>query len=60
MPNLDQIQLEAYRRLETAGIAYTLVGSMAGNYWGVSRSTHDIDSVIEYDETPIDAIIQAF
>lgn len=25
-----------------------LVGSMAGNFWGIPRSTHDIDFVIEY------------
>jgi hypothetical protein len=37
-----------------------LVGSMAGNFWGVPRSTHDIDFVIEYDETQVAAIISAF
>jgi hypothetical protein len=37
-----------------------LVGSMAGNFWGVPRSTHDIDFVIAYDETQIATIISAF
>lgn len=37
-----------------------LVGSMAGNYWGVPRSTHDIDFVVEYDETQIVTIVKAF
>ena len=37
-----------------------LVGSMAGNYWGVPRSTHDIDFVIEYDETQVSSILKAF
>ena len=37
-----------------------LVGSMAGNYWGVPRSTHDIDFVIEYDDAQVKSIVQAF
>ncbi|MEM7474721.1 MAG: hypothetical protein AAF483_06990 [Planctomycetota bacterium] len=37
-----------------------LVGSMAGNFWGVPRSTHDIDFVIEYQAEQISSIIKAF
>lgn len=37
-----------------------LDGSMAGNYWGIPRSTHDIDFVIEYDETQVNTIVKAF
>jgi len=34
-------------RLERAGVAYMLAGSMASNYWGVPRTTHDLDFVKE-------------
>ena len=37
-----------------------LVGSMAGNYWGVPRSTHDIDFVIEYGADQVSDIVAAF
>lgn len=55
-----ELLVDCLRRLATTGIDYMLVGSMAGNYWGVPRSTHDIDFVIEYDETQVDAIVEAF
>lgn len=56
----EDLLVDCLRRLEGSGIDYMLVGSMAGNFWGVPRSTHDIDFVIEYDETHIDTIIEAF
>ncbi|MGB7328267.1 MAG: hypothetical protein WBD31_25550 [Rubripirellula sp.] len=55
-----ELLVDCLRRLETAVIDYMLVGSMAGNYWGVPRSTHDIDFVVEYDETQVNAIVEAF
>ncbi|MCS7470033.1 hypothetical protein NZK35_25595 [Stieleria sp. ICT_E10.1] len=55
-----ELLVDCLHRLETAGIDYMLVGSMAGNYWGVPRSTHDIDFVVEYNETQVDAIVEAF
>ncbi len=56
----EELLVDCLRRLESSGIDYMLVGSMAGNFWGVPRSTHDIDFVIEFDETQIAAIISAF
>jgi len=42
---------EVFRRIAThlnqAGIAHMLVGSFAATYYGASRSTRDIDIVIE-------------
>ncbi|MGC6448824.1 MAG: hypothetical protein ACON5J_20520 [Rubripirellula sp.] len=52
----SELLLDCLRRLELCGINYMLVGSMAGNYWGIPRSTHDIDFVIEYDETQVNTI----
>lgn len=43
----EELLVDCVQRLERAEIDYMLVGSMAGNYWGVPRSTHDIDFVIE-------------
>ncbi|WP_153556684.1 hypothetical protein [Roseimaritima sediminicola] len=56
----EELLVDCLRRLETAGIDYMLVGSMAGNYWGVPRSTHDIDFVIEYGAAEVEAILAAF
>ncbi len=56
----EELLVDCLKRLERAGINYMLVGSMAGSYWGVPRSTHDIDFVIEYNETQISKILEAF
>ena len=55
-----ELLIDCLRRLEQSGIAYMLVGSMAGNYWGVPRSTHDIDFAIEYESTDVNRIVTAF
>lgn len=47
-------------RLDQSGINYMLVGSMAGNYWGIPRSTHDIDFVIEYEAQDVSRIVDLF
>lgn len=55
-----ELLLDCLRRLELSGIAYMLVGSMAGNYWGVPRSTHDIDFVVDYNADDVDRLVAAF
>lgn len=52
--------VDCVRRIESSGVAYMLVGSMAGNYWGVPRSTHDIDFVIQYDADDVDRLVTSF
>ena len=32
-------------RLNRIGVSYYLTGSMASNYWGIPRTTHDLDFV---------------
>ena len=39
------------QRLEEAGIAYMLTGSLAANFYAVPRMTRDIDIVIEKVKT---------
>jgi hypothetical protein len=38
--------VDCLARLNRLGIGYMLAGSMASNYWGVPRSTHDLDFVL--------------
>jgi len=46
MTELD-VLADVVNRLEQAGIAYMLTGSMAMNYYAVPRMTRDIDIIIE-------------
>jgi hypothetical protein len=43
--------------LERRGIAYMLVGSFAGTYFGLSRSTYDLDIVIEATPEQLRALV---
>ena len=56
----EELLVDCLGRLERSGIDCMLVGSMAGNYWGVPRSTHDIDFVIEYEAEHVARIVNAF
>lgn len=56
----QQLLQDCLRRLNESSIPYMLVGSMAGNYWGIPRSTHDIDFVVQYSETDVTTLIKAF
>lgn len=38
--------VDVLNRLNQAGVDYMLTGSMASNYWGTPRTTHDLDFVI--------------
>lgn len=53
---------EVFRRVTTAldqaGIAYMLSGSFASAYYGASRSTKDIDLVIETTPAKLEALIR--
>ena len=37
----QELLLDCLRRLNRAEIRYYLTGSMANNYWGIPRTTHD-------------------
>jgi len=55
-----ELLIDCLRRLENLGSDYMLVGSMASNYWGVPRSTHDIDFVIRYSDADVNNLVAAF
>jgi hypothetical protein len=43
----QELLVDSLRRLNGAAITYYLTGSMASNYWGIPRTTHDLDFVIQ-------------
>jgi acetoacetyl-CoA synthetase len=40
--NERELLVDCLRRLNRIGITYYLTGSMASNYWGIPRTTHDL------------------
>ena len=47
--NERDLLIDALRRLNRLGLPYMLTGSMASNFWGVPRTTHDIDFVLTFE-----------
>lgn len=60
MRNEKQLLVDCLERLERSGIDYMLTGSMASNVWGIPRTTHDIDVVIQMDRGSIARFIDVF
>jgi hypothetical protein len=56
----QQLLVDCLRRLNGAEITYYLTGSMASNYWGIPRTTHDLDFVIQLPPTAIAKLVAAF
>lgn len=55
-----ELLIDTLRRLNRTGIPYMLTGSMASNYWGIPRTTHDLDYVVQLPESAIRRFIEAF
>lgn len=55
-----EILKEVARRLEQAGIAYMVTGSIAANFYAVPRMTRDIDIVVELPDRDIGRFIRIF
>ena len=47
-------------RLNRTGIVYYLTGSMASNYWGIPRSTHDLDFVVQIPTSSVRTLVEEF
>ncbi len=47
-------------RLNQSGVPYMLTGSMASNYWGTPRTTHDLDFVIFLKPEQVDQLVDVF
>jgi hypothetical protein len=60
MRNEQALLVDCLARLNRLGIGYMLTGSMATNYWGIPRSTHDLDFVIVLNSGTIPGLVAAF
>jgi len=58
--NEQDLLRECVRRLNACGTQYMLTGSMASNAWGIPRSTHDLDFVIQLPTSQVPALVRAF
>jgi hypothetical protein len=54
-----ELLIDCLGRLNRAGLPYMLTGSMASNYWGIPRTTHDLD-LIQLQLADVPAIVGAF
>jgi hypothetical protein len=52
--------IDCLRRLNRTGIVYLLTGSMASNYWGIPRTTHDLDFVVQLLPSAVPRMVEAF
>ena len=58
--NERELLADCLRRLNRVGVTYYLTGSMASNYWGIPRTTHDLDFVIQLPPSVVPSIVRAF
>ena len=58
--NEQELLADCLRRLNRSGVTYYLTGSMASNYWGIPRTTHDLDFVIQLPASAVAKIVSAF
>jgi hypothetical protein len=58
--NERELLVDCLRRLNRTGVVYYLTGSMASNYWGVPRSTHDLDFVVQLPTPAVTRIVAEF
>jgi hypothetical protein len=55
-----ELLVDCLRRLNRVEARYMVTGSMASNFWGVPRTTHDIDLVIQLPPSSVSALVAAF
>ena len=55
-----ELLIDCLSRLNRADVAYMLTGSMASNYWGIPRSTHDVDFVVRFPDAAVAKLVGAF
>jgi hypothetical protein len=58
--NERDLLVDCLRRLNRLDIPYMLTGSMASNFWGVPRTTHDLDFVVHFPRESAAAVAGAF
>jgi hypothetical protein len=55
-----ELLVDCLQRLNRLGLPYMLTGSMASNFWGIPRTTHDLDFVLSFEDDDAGAIAAAF
>ena len=60
MQNELDIVRDVSEKLEEAGLAYMLTGSMAMNYYAQPRMTRDIDVVVALVQQDADTVVRVF
>jgi hypothetical protein len=58
--NERELLVDCLRRLNRTDVAYYVTGSMASNYWGIPRTTHDLDFVVQLPMSAVPRILQEF
>ncbi len=58
--NERELLVDCLRRLNRTGVTYYLTGSMASNYWGIPRTTHDLDFVVQLPVSAVPRILEEF
>jgi hypothetical protein len=58
--NERELLVDCLRRLNRIGVTYYLTGSMASNYWGIPRTTHDLDFVVQLPKPAVTRIVEEF
>jgi len=58
--NERELLVDCLRRLNRVGVSYYLTGSMASNYWGIPRTTHDLDFVVQLPLSAVSTIVREF
>ena len=56
----SELLADCLRRLNRSGVTYYLTGSMASNYWGIPRTTHDLDFVVQLPPSAVPKIVREF
>lgn len=56
----QELLVDCLERLNRCGVSYMLTGSMASNYWGIPRTTHDLDFVVRLQRESIEGIVREF
>ncbi len=56
----QELLVDCLRRLNASGVSYMLTGSMVSNYWGIPRTTHDLDFVVRLPLRAIPDLVQVF
>ncbi len=58
--NEQDLLKDCLLRLNRTGVAYLVTGSMASNFWGIPRSTHDLEFAIQLPPTSVPKVVAAF